>query len=190
MKYWLGLILVGSSLIIVLFTYLPLIKHETEYRIKQIAPAPTTQEIIPVSREFGLVIPKLSINSSVIKNVDPETPKIYQVALTQGVAHAEGSSLPGEKGNIFIFAHSSVNFLEALKYNSIFYLLPKLDIDDSVILYYREKQYKYLVTEKKIINPDNLNLITDKSSNTLVLMTCYPPGTNLKRYIIIAKPEE
>jgi len=190
MKYWLGLMLVGSSLLIILFTYLPVLKHEAEYQIRQIAQTPTTQEITPVSREFGIVIPKLSINSSVIKNVDPANSKIYQTALTQGVAHAQGSSLPGEKGNIFIFAHSSVNFLEALKYNSIFYLLPKLDINDPVMLYYRGNQFKYLVTEKKIINPDNMNLVTDKSSNTLVLMTCYPPGTNLKRYIIIAKPEE
>ena len=188
MKLWLGYLLVGSSLVILILTYLPVIKQESEFQIRRLDSPPSTEVVKPVSPNFGIMIPKLAINSAVIKDVDPFDPAIYQSALSLGVAHAKGSSVPGEKGNVFIFAHSSVNFVEALKYNSIFYLLPKLYDGDEITLYFQYKPYKYLVTEKLVVEPDRIDYLTGLNSNDLILMTCYPPGTNLKRFIILATP--
>jgi sortase A len=186
MKRVLGVLLVSVSLVILVVTYFPLAETEINYQLDQLKES-KIEEVPPVDTDFGIVIPKLKINSRVIKNVNPFDANIYQKALTKGVAHAKGTALPGENGNIFIFSHSSENFYEATRYNSIFYLLPKLEIGDTITLYYENKQYDYHVSEKKIIRPDELSYLRLESDTPqLTLMTCYPAGTNFKRFIIVA----
>lgn len=186
MKLIFGYILVLISVVILLVTYFPLAKTEINYRIDNISNN-KIEEIKPLDTNFGIVIPKLRINSKVIKDVNPYDSKVYQLALTKGVAHAKGSALPGEKGNVFIFSHSSENFYEATRYNSIFYLLSKLEMGDTVTLYYENNKFDYHVSEKKIVGPEEISYLSGKSEKpTLTLMTCYPPGTNLKRLIIVA----
>jgi len=187
MKQILGGLLVLFAVVVVVLTFFPIVKNEVSYQVKQITNTPE-KELTPLYPDFGIVINKLDINAKVVKDVDPYQASIYQKALTQGVAHAKGTALPGEDGNIFIFSHSSENFYEALHYNSIFYLLPKLEVGDIITLYYQDKPFNYTVSEKKIVNPQDVSYLQKKSSTPqLTLMTCYPPGTDFKRYIIIAK---
>ena len=190
MKLWLGLTLVASSLLVLFFTFSPVIKHEIEYQVRQFGEPATIAITRPSTPEFNIIIPKLKINSPVIKNVDPFDANIYQQALIMGVAHAKGSSFPGEKGSVFIFSHSSVNFLEALKYNSIFYLLPKLNKGDVITVHFKGVPYEYYVFDKKIVEADQVEYLSDEKSNDLILMTCYPPGTSLKRFLVIAIPKK
>lgn len=183
--------IIGSFLVIVClailgFTYFPLLKEETKYQFNRIQ-SPTPREIIPVDRDFGIVIPKLGINAKVIKNVDPFDSNIYQKALTLGVAHAKGTALPGEEGNIFIFSHSSENFYLATRYNSIFYLLNKLNNGDEIDLYYDDQKYIYHAFQKQIVSPNAIDILKPSRSNTLTLMTCFPPGTDIKRLVVIAQ---
>lgn len=186
MKRVFGFILVIFALTIFVATYFPLFKNEIDYRVLKTQDH-KIEETKPLDTNFGIVIDSLGINSKVIKNVNPYDAKIYQKALTNGVAHAEGTALPGKDGNIFIFSHSSENFYEAVRYNSIFYLLPKLEIGDTITLYFEGKRFDYHVREKIIANPEDISFLTDKSEKPiLTLMTCYPPGTNLKRFIVVA----
>lgn len=186
MKLFVGITLVVISLAIIVATFFPLASAEVKYQIKS-TQKQEVSDVQPIYPDFGIIIPKLDINAKVIKDVDPYNAKIYQKALTQGVAHAKGTALPGENGNVFIFSHSSENFYDAVRYNSIFYLLNKLEIGDTVSVYYENNRYDYHVTTKKIINPsDTTYLTTQTDKPQLTLMTCYPPGTNLKRLIIIA----
>jgi sortase A len=187
MKKIVGAFLVVFSLVILVATYFPLVKNEVNYQIIK-SQGQKAEEAKPLYPDFGIVIPKLGINAKVIKNVNPYDSKIYQVALTKGVAHAQGTALPGEKGNTFIFSHSSESFYEAIKYNSIFYLLTKLEIGDTISVYFESNRYDYQVSEKKVIESSDTKYLTAKSDKTmLTLMTCYPPGTNLKRFIVVAK---
>ncbi len=187
MKFITGIILVVISLVILVATYFPLLKNEVNYKINK-NNTENKNEINPINTDFGLVIPKLDINVKVIKNINPYDANIYQKALTQGVAHAQGSALPGETGNIFIFSHSSENFYDAIRFNSIFYLLSKLIIGDSITLYFEGNRFDYKVIEKKIINAEEISYLSPKSDkSSLTLMTCYPPGTNFKRLIVVAK---
>ena len=186
MKRIVGVLLVAVSLAVLVATYLPLAENEVKYQLNKLE-GKKIEDAKPLYPDFGIVIPKLSINSRVIKNVNPYDAKIYQKALTRGVAHAQGTALPGENGNIFIFSHSSENFYEAVRYNSIFYLLPKLSIGDTITLYYENNRFDYHVAEKKIINSGEISYLSGNSEKpTLTLMTCYPLGTNLKRFIIVA----
>lgn len=171
------------GLVILILTFGPLATEEVKYAVRPSRPA----EIVPIDKEFGVVIPKLAANAHVVANVDPYDSKAYQYALTKGVAHARGTAVPGAIGDVFLFAHSSENFYEALKYNSVFYLLPKLVAGDPIILYYHGAKFTYLVTDKRLVDPKDVSYLTSKGdSQTLTLMTCWPPGTNIKRLLVFA----
>ncbi len=181
-----GSFLLGTGIFIIIATYFPVFKNEVNYRILQVK-SETDNSITPIDTDFGIVIPKIVANSKVVIGVDPFNPAIYQKALTKGVAHASTSKLPGQGRNIFLFSHSSVDFITATRYNSVFYLLSKLESGDEVKIYYKQKEYLYKVSSKKIVSPEQINYLkADSASETLTLMTCWPPGTSLKRLIIEA----
>ena len=172
-----------SSLSILAVTYLPLAKQEVVYELRQNS-SREEAEIIPVNTDFALVIKKIDANAAVIANVDPFNSVEYQVALSRGIAHAKGTALPDQPGNVFLFSHSSADFLTATRYNSIFYLLDKLVPGDQVELYYQGKKYTYDLTKKIIVKPNEISYLTgDSNKQTLTLMTCWPPGTSLSRLI-------
>ncbi|PJE63400.1 hypothetical protein COU89_03575 [Candidatus Roizmanbacteria bacterium CG10_big_fil_rev_8_21_14_0_10_45_7] len=149
-----------------------------------------TQEVItPVDTQFSVVIPKISANSRVVKNVDAAQYDEYIAALKVGVAHARGTALPGDRGHMYLFAHSTDNFFNVGAYNAVFYLLYKLEKDDDIYIFYNGKKFAYRVTETRIINPDELQYLTrDASEPFLTLQTCWPPGTTLKRLLVFASP--
>lgn len=179
------------------YEYGPLLMAETRYSIKQSAPAPvqqfffnevaTQKALEPVDTKFGILIPKIEANAPIVPEVDPYDSNIYQRELTKGVAHAKGTGLPGEDKTMFLFAHASGDITMARRYNSIFYLLNKMEANDEITIYYRGAPYKYQVTEVKTVNPDAVNYLEDNSETDLVLMTCTPPGTTWKRLLVLAR---
>jgi LPXTG-site transpeptidase (sortase) family protein len=195
-------ILTGIGILGVIYT--PLFKSEIIYRLSSqgkgvvVAGADEkidektensdSQKIIhPVDEDFGLVIPKISANSKVIADVDPDNSAFYQRALTKGVAHARGTAYPGQDGNIFIFAHSGVDLPEALRYNAVFYLLRELEPGDEAFIFYKGQKFRYVVKEKKIVNAEESSYMENNPGRkTLTLMTCWPPGTTFKRLVVIA----
>jgi len=180
-----GIVLIIISLVIPVSTFAPVFKAEVDYQINQKNKTPA--EIIPVDPEFSIVIPKINANTKVIKNVDPFDSKIYQQALTQGVAHAKNTATPDQFGNTFIFAHSAGNWYQANQFNAVFYLLNKLEAGDEILVYYQSNKYSYTIKESKLIEGSELNYMESKTDQKqLTLMTCWPPGTTLKRLIIIA----
>lgn len=181
---------------IIVLTFYPVISVELSYVLSRsnrasVTPSGTnTQDtaIIPVNAEFGIIIPKIQANARIIANVNPYDSRAYQVALTKGVAHAKDSALPGQNGNIFLFSHSSVNFYEANRYNSVFYLLTKLEKGDEIILYYHKNKFEYSVTDKKIVEPADVSYLAKGTlGDTVTLMTCWPPGTTFRRLVVLAK---
>lgn len=183
---FLGYFLIVLAVFILVRTFYPVFSAEVSYQTSKII-IPKT-ETIPVDTDFSIIIPKINVNSKVVKNIDPNNSSEYQIALTKGVAHARGSALPGFSGNVFIFAHSANNWYQANQYNAVFYLINKLLPGDEINIYYEGSKYTYSVTDKKIVNAAEINYLTGSTSNqNLTLMTCWPPGTTLKRLIITAK---
>jgi len=145
--------------------------------------------IIPVDTEFSIVIPKISANSLVEANVDPSNYDGYIDALKKGVAHARGTALPGDSGHMYLFAHSTDNILNVSSYNAVFYLLYKLEPDDRIYIFYKNKKYAYKVIDKSVVDPTQIEYITKQSNKPfLTLQTCWPPGTTLKRLLVFATP--
>lgn len=180
-----GVILVIIALAIPVSTFAPVLKSEIKYQLNKKSTKPV--EIVPVNLNFSIIIPKINANALVIKDVDPFNSRIYQNALTKGVAHAKNTSTPDQSGNTFIFAHSAGNWYQANQFNAVFYLLNKLKTGDEIIIYYQSQKYIYSVDEIKFVKPDEIDYLSNQlNSNKLTLMTCWPPGTTLKRLVVIS----
>ncbi|MDQ3239181.1 MAG: sortase [bacterium] len=157
--------------------------------IPAITPKPLPEtDIIPESKEFGIVIPKIKANAVVVANVDPFVPSTYDQALKKGVAHARDSVFPGENGSVYLFAHNTLNAWEIPKYNAVFFLLHNLDPGDRIITYYNNIRYDYIVFDKQVHSAKDLSpLTTQYSEPILSLQTCWPPGTTWQRMVVRAK---
>lgn len=186
-----GVFLILLSVALFIFIFFPVAKVEINYNLNK--PKANINQITPLDKDFGIVIPKIGANAKIIPNVDPYNSNIYQAALTKGVAQAKGSASPSEIGNMFLFSHSSANILEAGRYNSIFYLLSKLEKNDEIHIFYKNVKYKYAVSEIKIVDAKDISYLKrqpstiNHQSSSLTLMTCWPAGTTYKRLLVIAE---
>jgi len=180
-----GLTAIILSLLIFGLIFYPVAKVEVAYQLRQSASSPPP--LSPADTDFGILIPNIAATAKIIAQVDPYTPSAYQQALTQGVAHARGTALPGQVGNVFLFSHSSANFYEASRYNSVFYLLHHLEVGDDIDLYYQGEKFTYQVSGTKIVPATAVSYLQSNSSKpTLTLMTCWPPGTTISRLLVFA----
>ena len=176
----------------------PMLIVEANYRL---LPAPATVNAINLSvtessktnsaiQNFSLAIPKIRLNAPVLANIDPYNEKEYQASLKKGLAQAKGTGLPGQGETIYIFGHSSSFIWDNNPYGTAFYLLGKLEKNDKITISYNNRLYFYQVTEKKIIDNKDFTYLSAGSKEELVLQTCWPPSTNLKRLVVVAEPIE
>lgn len=184
-----GVFLIVIAGVLAFFTFRSVIGEEIKYAVSKTVNEKKQETIVPVNPNFSIMIPKLGANAPVISNVDPYNESEYQLQLTKGVAHARGSSLPNQKGTVFLFAHSAQDFYKASEYNAVFYLLYKLQAGDSITLYFDKKPVNYLVRELSYVEESEIKYLTENTADDrLILMTCWPPGTTLKRLLVIAEP--
>lgn len=210
-----GNVLILSSVAMMIKTFYLPVKQELQYALNttfnksyvvsstSLKPEPKTEDqrgllakvltgnereiLVPQNTDFSIVIPKIGANSNVISNVNSADEGEYSNALLKGVAHALGTTFPGEGGHIFLFAHSTDYFWNIGSYNAVFYLLSKLEKNDEVNLFYKGQRYRYQVVSKQIVDPSQVEYITRKTNKEfLTLQTCWPPGTTLKRQLIFA----
>jgi LPXTG-site transpeptidase (sortase) family protein len=143
----------------------------------------------PIDRNFGLVIEKIGVNAPVVADVPVSDENAYREALKYGIAHASTSSYPSkEPGNVYLFAHSSLNFWELGKYAQVFNLLRKLEVGDKVHVFYEHNDFMYRVVNKEVQKGFNTYPLTRPVIEALLTMqTCDPPGTTINRLVVTAK---
>lgn len=145
--------------------------------------------LVPVNDDFALVIEKIGLNVPVELGILVTDSDAYNNALRHGVAHALVSDIPSsEPGNVYLFAHSSLNFFSLGKYATAFNLIRKLENGDSVNVFFKGKRFEYSVVNKEIYPGWNTYPLTRKVIEPLLtLQTCDPPGTTLNRLVVTAK---
>ena len=178
--YRLGNALIVLSLFGFAYTFYPLISA-------YLTP-PVVQPILPVEGTF-LTIPKIQAQAPIAENIDPWNESAYQDVLKKGVAHAKGTAIPGQKGTIFIFAHSSGEPWELTRYNTIFLRLGELQKGDKIAIVRNGKHFTYKVSDKKEVLPTEVNYLLNTKKDQLILQTCTPIGTSLKRLLVFAEPQ-
>lgn len=202
-----GNLLIISGVGILIFTYIPIIFTDVSYRInydRRVSDVPVNIEDIiiennssdiqniipydPINKDFAILIPKIEVNAPVVKNVSTINETEYMNALAKGVAHAIGTPLPGQTGNIFMFAHSSLNFWQLGPYATVFNLLNKLEKNDIIVLYYEGNVYEYAVIDNYVVPGWNTEPFeAEYDYSVLTLITCDPPGTTINRRVVRAK---
>ena len=151
-------------------------------------------EITPI--DDRLIIPRIDQNIPVIrvssqKLIERDWDALeaeMQEALKDGVVHYPGTSLPDQAGNVVITGHSSYFPWDPGRFKDVFALLHEVIVGDKIVVYYDQEKYIYEVTEKKIVLPQDIEVLKQTPNDRLTLITCTPVGTNLKRLIIIAEP--
>ena len=137
---------------------------------------------------FSIYVPKIDAKSPVIENVDLGNEEQYLTALKKGVAHGKGTYFPGQGKNVFLFSHSVSAPEYVQTYNAVFYNLRNLEVGDEIAIYFSGEKYLYIVSEKFVAAPSDISFLTkDYGKETLILQTCDPPGTTLRRLLVIAK---
>ncbi len=200
------------SLALLSKTILPTVHAEAAYQLsslktkivasdtKPIAPLPSAvplifdplvtdagEQIAPIDTTFGIVVPKIGINASVIPSVDPMNQKEYNEALELGVAHASTSFYPNENGVTYLFSHSTNYDWYVKDLNAIFYNLKNLDKGDIIVVLYKGKRYTYQYREQRVVSPADTSLLSPiYGTKTLILQTCWPPGSTTERLLIFA----
>lgn len=144
--------------------------------------------IKPVNTEFSIIIEKIGVNAPIVADVTVTNEDAYNKALNDGVAHASTSRYPSEKpGNVYLFAHSSVNFWQLGKYANVFNLVRKLELGDRIHIFYKGKTYVYKTVNKETYKGWNTYPLTRSVIEpTLTIQTCDPPGTTLNRLVVTA----
>lgn len=145
--------------------------------------------------ENRIIIPKLGKNIPLVDVEHDVTAKysemnsIFMEELKKGVVRYPGTARPGEVGNAFIFGHSSNYPWVASDYNEVFALIDTLENGDEVIVYYDQKKFVYRITDRAIVEPGDTDVLSarDPSKKEISLMTCWPVGTALERYIIFGE---
>lgn len=131
--------------------------------------------------KFYVTVPKLKINKAVAK--------VDSLNFYDNLSHFPGTALPGEVGNVFITGHSVLpQFADTKDYRKIFSKLPELEVGDIIDVDFESQKYRYIVQYKKVVNPKDLSVLKpiSKNSKNLTLMTCVPPGTSIKRLVVVA----
>jgi len=193
----LGNMFIFVSVLFLILTFAPALKEEIVYQVKQVAESSIVpveikkKDLTPENTNFWITIPKIEASAPVFPNIDTQDKDKYLPILYKGVAHAEGSSLPGKDGNTYLFAHSTDAFFNVGHYNAVFYLLGKLNAGDEIKVFYEGEEILYVVRERKIVEPEDVKYLGKiNNGKTLTLQTCYPPGTTAKRLIVIADQVE
>ncbi len=177
-----------------LFTYvllnLPSFEAQARYYIAQLeAPKASTNSApaaVVDSRLSDIIIPSIGVKAPVIyESSVNETNIAYD--LRSGVVHYGTTALPGEKGNVAIFGHSSGLTWAPGNYKFVFTLLNKLQPGQQISLDYKGVRYVYVVTDSEIVAPSDMRVLDSNGASQLSLITCTPVGTSRNRLIIHAK---
>ena len=138
----------------------------------------TSDEIPEVNT---IVIPEIRISMPIVSGDD-------ESALNKGVWHRPGTGTPGE-GNMVLTGHrvGYAVWTPDIKYKTTFYNLDKLDIGDSIILYWDNIEYDYKVTGFEIVEPNRTDIESPTEEHRLTIYTCTPIGSTKERLVYYAQ---
>ena len=123
-----------------------------------------------------LWIPRIKLEDVVLEGVGSD-------ALLLGPGHMEGSVEPGLPGNAVIAGHRDTFFRK----------LHKLRPGDDVYVLRDGHRFRYRVTARKIVQPNDLSVLRSSEKSQLTLITCYPThaiGPAPERLVVVATMPE
>ncbi len=151
---------------------------------------PITATNKPLPNSATITIPRIGISVPIVFGISEDIKHIYN-ALNRGVVHYSASSKPGLNGAATILGHSSDYIWKKNIYGSVFALLGKLQPGDRIIVEYSDgRQFTFAMKQAVVFIPftadARIEKIQQTTAPTLVLLSCWPVGTDNKRIAIEA----
>jgi sortase A len=118
-------------------------------------------------------IPKINMDAIVIEGASRRQ-------LSIGPGHMIETAMPGETGNAVITGHRDTFFRH----------IYELTKGDEIIVRRNGQVFKYQVTGKKIVKPEDVSVLKPTEDAQLTLITCYPTyyiGPAPKRLVVFSK---
>ena len=139
---------------------------------------------------FQLEIPSLSITAPIVFEPTTKADNIYK-QLEKGVVHYASTPVPGEPGTAIILGHSSHYPWYKGNYGYVFASLAQLKNGDTFKIEKNGQVLKYKVDRLLIFSPKDTNnpelaSLEKTNGSSIILMTCWPNGTNAKRVAVRA----
>lgn len=118
-------------------------------------------------------VPKIDLDSVVVEGTSEK-------ALLLGPGHMTDTPVPGEAGNVVITGHRDTFFRH----------IHELQKGDTVVVQRDGKTFRYEVTGKKIVDPNDVSVLQPTKDSRMTLITCYPTfyiGPAPKRLVVFSK---
>ncbi len=130
----------------------------------------TAEDFFPLK----IIIPKIDVEKTVYEGHDDDT-------LKTGPGHITVTPLPGDRGRCTISGHRTL-------YDAPFQRVDELEDGDLIYLKTsKELTFSFMVTEKVIVNPEDVYILNGTNKRELLLTTCHPKYSAAKRLIVIAE---
>jgi sortase A len=104
-----------------------------------------------------LSIPKIDLAAVVVEGTSHRS-------LLLGPVHMRETPAPGQAGNAVITGHRDTFFRH----------IYELQKGDEILVQRSGKTFKYEVTSKRIVQPDDMSVLKPSQESRLTLITCYP----------------
>lgn len=150
--------------------------HYQQAASHAVAMGPVTSST-PTETRYGelfgqLEIPELNLSAAVAEGAGEDV-------LRHAAGHIPGTAIPGGPGNTGIAGHR----------DTLFRPLRNVRRNDTILLRTLRGEFQYRVTSTRIVNPDDVEVLSPSRQATLTLVTCYPfyyLGPAPKRFIVSA----
>lgn len=140
------------------------------------ATAATTPGLPRLSEQETLTrvsIPKINLDAIVVEGATRKQ-------LAMGPAHISETAFPGQTGNAVITGHRDTFFRH----------IYELQKGDTIMVRRNGEVFKYEVTGKKIVKPEDVSVLKQTTDPQLTLITCYPTyyiGPAPDRLVVFSK---
>ena len=118
-------------------------------------------------------IPALDVDAPIVQGDGWEQ-------LKKGVGQHVGSANPGDQGNIVLSAHNDI-------FGELFRDLDRLQAGDQLILYTNQGAYTYIVSDSKVVEPTQVEVMESTSLPSVTLISCYPYLVDNQRIVVTAR---
>lgn len=132
-------------------------------------PAPTKQARVVIDK-IGVDIPLYDGSTA--------------ATLEKGAWHLPGTANPNQIGNMIITAH---RYKYRPPSSKTFYLLDKLNVGDTFIVYWNGGEYRYRIDKKEVKPGNDLSILTDTFDRRVTLITCDPLFSTKNRLVVSAR---
>lgn len=142
---------------------------------------------------FYISIPALGMERLPIDaNIDSASENAYLTALEDSLAHFKYTGLPVSdvQNNIVVYGHSASPGYNPQRNDPVvaFSYLQELKVGDDIFIEIEGETHQFKMQRSSIVEPDAVEIITGTpGKRTLTLFTCFPNGSNSKRYVAVAR---